>query len=269
MPCVAGRYRMCGMIADTRKIFVSTWQGYADAFPSGEQLTHPEMDVAFAGIAVPLFNLAFPKTSEAIRREELARLIGEFGEILSPRGVPGLLFVRNGQVEDGAGVEPMLRMPGMVAGELLPPKRALGEFVIRDVAGATMAEEIARLNVLCHEMELKDVAELTCAGLWEGPNHGFLLYENGVAVAGGSASFVEGVSYIGWMATLPKHRGRGYAEALLRHMDAFMRLRYGVSETVLHATEMGRPVYQRMGFRAVDEFAAYLCVPEMKMGNAV
>jgi GNAT superfamily N-acetyltransferase len=88
-----------------------------------------------------------------------------------------------------------------------------------------------------------------------------LLYENGVAVAGGSASFVEGVSYIGWMATLPKHRGRGYAEALLRHMDAFMRLRYGVNETVLHATEMGRPVYQRMGFRAVDEFAAYLCVP--------
>jgi hypothetical protein len=44
-------------------------------------------------------------------------------------------------------------------------------------------------------------------------------------------------------------------------MDAFMRLRYGVHETVLHATEMGRPVYQRMGFRTVDEFAAYLCVP--------
>jgi len=252
---------MCGMIADTRKIFVSTWQGYADAFPSGEQLTHPEMDVAFAGIAVPLFNLAFPKTSEALRRDEFARLIGEFGKILSPRGVPGLLLARNGQIAEDTGIEAMFRMPGMVAGELLPPKRALREFVIREIAGAAMAEEIARLNVLCHEMELKDVAELTCAGLWEGPNHGFLLYENGVAVAGGSASFVEGVSYIGWMATLPKHRGRGYAEALLRHMDAFMRLRYGVNETVLHATEMGRPVYQRMGFRAVDEFAAYLCVP--------
>ena len=248
------------MIADTGKIFVTTWQGYARAFPSSTRIAHPEMEIAFAGIAVPLFNLAFPKTSGVLQRVDMERLLGEFGKILTPRGVPGLLLLRTGQVGEAGGIEAMFRMPGMVAGELLPPKRALGEFVIREIAGAAMAEDIARLNVVCHEMELKDVAELTCAGLWEGPNHGFLLYENGVAVAGGSASFMEGVSYVGWMATLPKHRGRGYAEALLRHMDRFMRLRYGVNETVLHATEMGRPVYQRMGFQVVDEFAAYLCV---------
>jgi ribosomal protein S18 acetylase RimI-like enzyme len=63
------------------------------------------------------------------------------------------------------------------------------------------------------------------------------------------------------MATLPEHRGRGYAEGILRHMDAFMRRRYGVRESVLHATEMGRPLYARLGFRAVDEFVGYLCVP--------
>ena len=252
---------MSGMIADTQGIFVSTWQGYAEAFPSGARLAHPEMEIAFAGIPVPLFNLAFPKTSGTLRREELARLMGEFGKILAPRGVPGLLFVNSRQVEYGAGMEPMVRMPGMVAGELLPLKRELGNFVIREVSGAAMAEEIARLNVVCHEMERKDVPALTCAGLWRAPHHGFLLYEDGAAVAGGSASFVEGVSYIGWMATLPEHRGRGYAEGILRHMDAFMRRRYGVKETVLHATEMGRPVYERVGFRAVDEFAGYLCVP--------
>jgi GNAT superfamily N-acetyltransferase len=255
------------VITDTWKIFVSTWQGYAQRFPSGEQPTHPEMEIAFAGIAVPLFNLAFPKSKAELSREEFEHLQSEFGEILKARGVPGLMFLRTGQVEKNSGIEAIFRMPGMVAGELLPPKRAQGEFVIREVAGAAMAEEIARLNVVCHEMGLKDVAELTCAELWGGPNHGFLLYEQGVAVAGGSASFVEGVSYIGWMATMPEHRGRGYAEGLLRHMDAFMRRRYGVIEMVLHATEMGRPVYERMGFQAVDEYAAYLCVPEMEMGN--
>jgi GNAT superfamily N-acetyltransferase len=136
--------------------------------------------------------------------------------------------------------------------------------VIREISGTAMAEEIARLNVVSHEMEMKDVAALTCGELWRGPHHGFLLYENGAAVAGGSVSFVEGVSYIGWMATLPEHRGRGYAEALLRHMDPFMRRRHGVAETVLHATQMGRPVYERLGFQAVDEFAGYLCVPGNK-----
>jgi GNAT superfamily N-acetyltransferase len=252
---------MCGMITDTRKIFVATWQGYADAFPSGEKVAHTKMDIAFAGIAVPLFNLAFPKTSGVLRRTDMERLLGEFGEILTPRGVPGLLLVRSGQVEENAGIEAMFRMPGMVADELLPPKRELGKFVIREVAGAAMAEEIARLNVVCHEMAPEDVPRLTCAGLWQAPNHGFLLYEDGLAVAGGSASFVEGVSYVGWMATLAAHRGRGYAEALLRRMDAFMRTRYGTKETVLHATEMGRPVYERVGFRVVDEYAAYLCLP--------
>jgi ribosomal protein S18 acetylase RimI-like enzyme len=249
------------VITDTWKIFVSTWQGYAQRFPSGERRTHPEMEIAFAGIAVPLFNLAFPKIREEISREEFARLVSEFGKILESRGVPGLMLLRAGQVAEKAGSAAMFRMPGMVVGELLPPKRGLGDFVIHEVAGAAMAEEIARLNVVAHEMEQKDVGELTCAELWGGPNHGFLLYENGAAVAGGSASFVEGVSYIGWMATLPEYRGRGYAEALLRHMDAYMRRQYGVNETVLHATEMGRPIYERMGFQVVDEFAAYLCVP--------
>jgi ribosomal protein S18 acetylase RimI-like enzyme len=257
------------VITDTWKIFVSTWQGYAQRFPSGEDPTHPEMEIALAGIAVPLFNLAFPKSKMGLKRDEIERLRGEFGKILASRGVPGLMFLRTAQVENSSGIQAMFRMPGMVAGELLPPSRALGEFVIREVVGAAMAEEIARLNVVSHEMELKDVAELTCAELWGGPNHAFLLYEDGMAVAGGSASFVEGVSYIGWMATLPEYRGRGFAEALLRHMDVFMRRRYGVKETVLHATELGRPLYERMGFRAVDEFAAYLCVPEMKRGSAV
>jgi GNAT superfamily N-acetyltransferase len=252
---------MRGMIADTGKIFVSTWQGYAEAFPSSARLAHPEMEIAFAGIPVPLFNLAFPKSSGTLRGDDFTRLIGEFGELLTPRGVPGLLLVRSEQLGNNAGVEPMLRMPGMVAGELSPPARESGKFAIREVAGAAMAEEIARLNVVCHGMEMKDVAELTCVGLWQAPNHGFLLYADGAAVASGSASFVEGVSYVGWMVTLESHRGRGYAEALLRHMDAFMRRRYGVKETVLHATEMGRPVYERVGFRVVDEFAAYLCVP--------
>jgi len=51
-------------------------------------------------------------------------------------------------------------------------------------------------------------------------------------------------------------------------MDAFMKRRYGVKESVLHATEMGRPIYERVGYRMVDEFAAYLCLPGNKTGSA-
>ena len=100
---------------------------------------------------------------------------------------------------------------------------------------------------------------MTSPALWEPPNHGFLIYADGEAVAAGSASYVNGASYIGWMATLEKFRGRGYAEIILRHMDAAMRRQYGVTESVLHATELGRSVYERLGYRTVDEFVGYLC----------
>src|SRR5262249_43045947 len=126
------------------------------------------------------------------------------------------------------------------------------------VRGPKMAEEIARLNVLAHKMPAEEVEPMTCPPMWEAPNHGFLLYVEGEAVASGSASFATGASYIGWMATDAEHRGRGYAEAILRYMDAFMRRRYGVTESVLHATELGRPVYERVGFGVVDDIVGYL-----------
>jgi hypothetical protein len=44
-------------------------------------------------------------------------------------------------------------------------------------------------------------------------------------------------------------------------MDAVMRRDDGVTESVLHATELGRPVYERLGYRTVDEFVGYLCMP--------
>jgi GNAT superfamily N-acetyltransferase len=124
------------------------------------------------------------------------------------------------------------------------------------------------LNVEAHGMTPEDAEAMTCLELWRAPNHGFLLYIDGSAVAAGSATFAEGVSYVGWMATRAEFRGRGYAEAILRHMDAFMKRKYSMTESVLHATEMGQPVYERLGFRAVDEWVGYLCVPAANAQHA-
>jgi len=249
------------MIRDTKKVLKAAWKEFADAFPTRFPAQHGELDIYCGGIVVPLFNLAYPKTDDVIRPAELGRLMNEFGEILAARGIPGLLFVRAKQAETEMGVQPMIRMPGMVAGELNPRKHKVKYADIREIADLRMAEEIARLNVEAHGMSAEDAEAMSCMELWRAPNHGFLLYVDGAAVAGGSVMFVEGVSYVGWMATRAEFRGRGYAETILRHMDAFMKRRYGVTESVLHATEMGRPVYERVGFHAVDEWVGYLCAP--------
>jgi len=219
------------------------------------------MDLECAGIPVPLFNCAFPKGDT--HGADLGRLMSEFSAILAPHGVPGLLMARSDRVYSSPSAEPVVRMPGMVAEELAPAIFPAADVEIHHVRGERMAEEIARLNVVCHGMPDEEIQPMTCAALWEGPNHGFLISVDGKAVASGSATFVEGASYIGWMATLSEHRGRGYAEAILRYADKFMKREYRVAETVLHATELGRPVYERVGFQTVDEFVGFLCLPEI------
>jgi ribosomal protein S18 acetylase RimI-like enzyme len=58
------------------------------------------------------------------------------------------------------------------------------------------------------------------------------------------------------VATLPDQRGRGYGAAMtMRVVDDGVRA--GCDVAVLQASEMGRPIYERLGFRTVVEYVGY------------
>lgn len=54
------------------------------------------------------------------------------------------------------------------------------------------------------------------------------------------------------MWTDPAHRRRGLATLVIETMLAWCRAR-GIRRVTLHASEMGRPIYERLGFRATNE----------------
>ena len=56
------------------------------------------------------------------------------------------------------------------------------------------------------------------------------------------------LAWIGMVLTDPEYRGRGFARALLEHALDYLR-RERVHWIKLDATAMGRPVYERLGFR--------------------
>ncbi|GIU74315.1 MAG: N-acetyltransferase [Bryobacteraceae bacterium] len=60
-------------------------------------------------------------------------------------------------------------------------------------------------------------------------------------------TYGEALAWIGMVLTLPEHRGRGHATRLLEQCLDFCAQR-GVATVRLDATEMGRPVYERLGF---------------------
>ena len=56
------------------------------------------------------------------------------------------------------------------------------------------------------------------------------------------------LAWIGMVLTLPEFRGRGYAGALFAHTISWLKSR-GVRSIKLDATEMGRPLYEKYGFK--------------------
>lgn len=60
------------------------------------------------------------------------------------------------------------------------------------------------------------------------------------------------LAWIGMVLTHPEYRGRGYARALMEHALEWLRAR-GIEWIKLDATDMGRPLYARLGFE--DECA--------------
>ena len=66
----------------------------------------------------------------------------------------------------------------------------------------------------------------------------------------------EGDCALEFVATAPQARGRGLAAALLRHALRGARER-GCTSVSLEASAMGRPVYERLGYRAVGTMGMY------------
>lgn len=75
----------------------------------------------------------------------------------------------------------------------------------------------------------------------------------GEAVSCTGVMMVDGCRYVGFVATLPGHQRKGYADAVMRRALEVAAERHGEAETVLHATAAGRPVYERMGYEVISE----------------
>lgn len=82
----------------------------------------------------------------------------------------------------------------------------------------------------------------------------------GVPAATLTTTVFGDVAWVAMVLTDPDYRGRGLATALLQHALAYLAGR-GVAAVRLDATSLGRPVYERLGFRVVSEQSRYYGSP--------
>jgi GNAT superfamily N-acetyltransferase len=194
-----------------------------------------------------IFNSAIATDADALAaaRDRLEAIYADAGVRAWTVWVPdddraaATLLAERGHVLDGAP-----RSMALELGDLRPREPADGVAV---AAGAM--ETVGRLNDRAYGIEGPGWA----AALGSGPE---VAADTAVALAGGEPVACATVldrgddACVTAVATLPEHRGRGLAGALISRLLAAAAGR-GVRTASLQASKAGAPVYERLGFADV------------------
>ena len=108
-----------------------------------------------------------------------------------------------------------------------------------DIPAGMRLKETANWNQTAQDWE--NVLAIEPQGCW--------VYESEGNIVGSTTAvaYGEDLAWIGMVLVLPEYRGRGIARALMEHALHYLDAR-GVKCVKLDATDMGRPLYERLGF---------------------
>jgi GNAT superfamily N-acetyltransferase len=215
---------------------------------------------AFSGLPIPFFNVAVIGGRD-LSGDALRSHAGTARAWAADRQVPWFLLVTYERllpgvdaaaILDECGLAPAIPVTGMLARRVAPavnPPAGLRLGLPQDDAGC---EALLDVNALAYAMPL-DAAKpvLGQRSFWR--DHFPVVGTAGDSPACSAAVLmVDGHRYVALVATDPAQQRRGYADAAMRHALAAAAEVHGELPTVLHATDAGRPVYERMGYAAIS-----------------
>jgi GNAT superfamily N-acetyltransferase len=96
------------------------------------------------------------------------------------------------------------------------------------------------------------------ARVWNEASYGVVGFAGSEPVTSSAVFLLDDCFYVGWVATVPDHKRKGFADAAMRESLAAAARDHGWKRSVLHASKAGRGLYERMGYQAVAEHALYL-----------
>ena len=247
---------------------IASMSAWSRNFPGGEVRELHGLIGAWADTDLAFCNSIFLSRPVEDRADLEAR-VGALADYLALRQKPPFLAVCQEWIPEPlrsavpaiiaeAGLEPVLTMTGMVADELLAPMRPLPEVRYRRVCDAETRNQVADVNSAAYGFAMEAGRQAMAEPrIWTDDDFGHVAYLDGQAVAVAATVALNGRLHVGLVATLPGMQRRGYAEAVMRHSLESAAQATGLRRTTLHATEMGRPVYRRMGYRDAATFQVY------------
>jgi GNAT superfamily N-acetyltransferase len=201
-----------------------------------------------------------PLTNPVILRQPLgdvAQTVRDIGALLPPH-VPYLLLSAWPTPDLRPHGLALLGHPPLMVRLPAPPPAQAGSGVevreVRDADGLALAERVLVEGYPMPELEPLRRGELLGPALLQADTRVWLAWLDGEPVAVAAAHTAAGATLVEYVATLDRARGRGAGAAV----TWVATLADPAAPAVLIASDDGRPVYERMGYVAVERWTAWL-----------
>ena len=224
----------------------------------GEAWERDGVSVASSNAPMRSFNNVFVTRAAAGLGDTLAMAIAHFAELR----VPFRLRVKDAFIAD---VEPALAANCLVRRGGIPSlavpidgSDASPTLEIRRVDGSDALRDHVDIVASAFDWQPDALARVFTKRLVEDERwRGYVGYADGGPVAASQLFVTDAIAGIYYVATLEAYRRRGYGEEMTRHamIDG---ARSGCTTASLQASPMGRPIYERMGYRTVFEYATFV-----------
>ena len=213
----------------------------------------------FSGVPIGFFNLAL-LTGSGLSSDALSARGREACAWAAAQSVPWLFMVTHERLASGVdaaatldacGLAPVMPMTGMRARTVGAAATVPGLklTVPQDDSGCAA---IIDVNGLAYGMDLEaSKATIGCRAFWK-DHFPVLGVAGGKPVSSAGVLMVDGHRYVAFVATQPDRQRRGFADATMRQALENAAKAHGETPTVLHATDAGRPIYERMGYASIS-----------------
>jgi GNAT superfamily N-acetyltransferase len=248
------------IIARADANYFQTWSAIVAAVDGGEARQTGGVLITNSGMPLPWFNIGFITRPLA----NPARAVDQITHYFDDLHLPFIIRVREGldpateRACEAAGLPYSDTVPGMVLSEMPAAVTMPDGIEVRAADDTQTLQHHISIIAAAFGMPLGFAEQLLSARLLELPDVMLYVgYVGGEPIATSALIASHRVAGVYNVACLPSHRKRGYGEAMTWHA---VRSGAGIGCTMasLQASEMGRPVYERMGFRLVAPYRTFV-----------
>ncbi len=232
----------------------------AGALPNGVVRHDGGVATIASGLPMRRFNQIFIESGSAT-----SRAIEDAVGILRERGSPWVLTIAQGlddrliavATDLGLVLDPGEGFPGMAVAPLPAPVPEPTGLEIRRVVGASLRDH-ASVVERGFGLDRPIIDAVVSDAVAADPRFAYYVgYVDGVAVVAGLGVQTGDTIGVFNIATLEEARRRGYGAAITRRILIDGAL-LGCTIGTLQSSDLGRPVYEAIGFRTVATYAGYV-----------